>query len=111
MDSYQINVDGKEHNFLVFKRLTEPCHQCGVEACGKEDILWYETAEDKVSLVYDGSTIDIVVESFLSYTDIEKSELPVFISDWNMGKGWSDCWVYQGYSLDVGDLHCAIAML
>lgn len=105
MESYKIESNGKQFIFNVLKNTTSPCPQCGVPACGKEDILWYEDNGKRIALVFDGGYFDLAGEEFLKNhvgtTDYER--LPTFMKEWNESRGWTECWDYNGYVLQIDD--------
>lgn len=39
METYNVESNGKKYSFNVVKNTTKPCPECGIPACGKEDIL------------------------------------------------------------------------
>lgn len=48
------SVNNESFSLHIKKNLTEPCSECGVPACGKEDFLWYEKDGQRITLVLDG---------------------------------------------------------
>ncbi len=113
MDTYKIESDGKTFTFDVIKNTTEPCPQCGVPACGKEDILWYEEADQKLAMIFDGGYFDMAIENCIEkyIKTMDYNTLPTFLKDWSEQTGWSDCWDYIGYELDTNDFLNTLSIL
>ena len=105
METHAIESDGERFVFSVIKNTTEPCPQCGVPACGKEDILWYEDNGQNLAIVFDGGYFDLVGEEFFQKTNktIQYDSLPSFMKEWYEARGWTDCWDYNGYELEIDD--------
>ena len=84
METHAIESDGERFVFSVIKNTTEPCPQCGVPACGKEDILWYEDNGQNLAIVFDGGYFDLVGEEFFQKTNktIQYDSLPSFMKEW-----------------------------
>ena len=113
MEKYEIKSNGKHYVFNVIKNTAEPCSVCGVPACGKEDILWYEHDGERIAFIYDGGFLDAGLGTVLEKKseDIPYHSLPSFIRDWNECKGWEECWDYEGYELYIDDFLKTIALL
>ncbi|MCG8576828.1 MAG: hypothetical protein MI810_18250 [Flavobacteriales bacterium] len=105
MKLHEIESDGKKYIFHAIYNFTEPCPQCGVPACGKEDILWFEKEGKRKAIIFDGSYLDMAIEDTISANldQLKKRTLPTFIVEWNVSKGWVDCWDYDGYDLSSSD--------
>lgn len=109
---YCIVSNGERFEFTEFLNITQPCPECGVPACGKEDVLWYESAADeKIALIYDGAELDLLLEQFLARWAGSLASLPTFIRQWSECVGWEDCWDYHGFLLDRADFKAALQLL
>ncbi len=112
MQLHKIKSNGKEYIFNVINNFTEPCPQCGVPACGREDIIWFENNEKKEAIIYDGSYFELAIEAFfLENSEIKYENLPNFLKEWSELRGWVKCYDYNGYELDVNDFLKSIALL
>lgn len=105
MEVYEIESNGEKFTFNVLKNSTEPCPECGVPACGKEDILWYEDKIQRIAIIFDGGYFDLAGQEFFEkhIKTIEYDSLPTFMKEWNEARGWTDCWDYNGCELDIDD--------
>jgi hypothetical protein len=104
IELYEIQSDGKKYKFNVVKNTTEPCPHCGVPACGKENILWYEFENRNLAIIFDGGFFDLACEEFFNTSKPDNyHSLPEFMKEWNELKGWADCWDYDGYELQIED--------
>lgn len=105
METHEIESNGKKFFFNVVKNTTEPCPECGVPACGKEDILWFEDKNQRIAIIFDGGYFDLAGEEFFdkNIKTIKYGSLPIFMKEWNEARGWTDCWDYNGYTLDIDD--------
>ena len=105
MKTHEIEADGKKFIFNVVNNTTEPCPECGVPACGKEDILWYEHENQRMAIIFDGGYFDLAGEEFFgeNIKTINYDFLPNFMKEWNESRGWEDCWDYNGYELQIND--------
>jgi len=113
MNIHQVKTQGKTFTFHVIKNITTPCSQCGVPACGKEDILWYEHEQQRIAIIFDGGYFDLAGQVFLSeyLKTMDYLALPNFMKQWNESKGWEACWDYEGYPLDIDDFIKSIELL
>lgn len=112
MKLHEIESDGKKYIFEVLKNTTEPCPQCGVPACGKEDIIWYEENGKRISIIFDGGYFDLAGEEFFNNNKIiEYDSLPEFMKEWNESRGWVDCWDYDGYEIGIDDFLKSLELL
>jgi hypothetical protein len=93
MELYEIESNGKKYEFNVVKNSTKPCTECGVPACGKEDILWFEENNKRKAIIFDGGFFDLDGEEFFNKNikSIEYDSLPEFMKEWNESRGWEDC--------------------
>lgn len=105
METHEIESNGKKFFFNVVKNTTEPCPECGVPACGKEDIIWYEDKNQRNAIIFDGGYFDLAGEEFFdnNIKTIKYDSLPTFMKEWNEARGWTDCWDYDGYILEIDD--------
>lgn len=113
MKLIEIESDGKKFTFQAIQNYTAPCPQCGVPACGKEDILWLEENEQRIAIVFDGSTFDLAIEVLFreNIAAINYDSLPLFLREWNEARGWSDSWDYEGHELDPDDFLASMELL
>lgn len=113
METHEIVVDGKKYAFQVLKNTTEPCPQCGVPACGREDILWYEHENQRMAIIFDGGYFDMARDEFYerALEKIEFDSLPNFMQEWNELRGWEECWDYDGYELQIDDFLQSMELL
>ena len=113
MEPHEIVSNGKQYIFNVVKNTTEPCPQCGVPACGKEDILWFEIDKQRYAIIFDGGLFDIARDEFLELNEnrIKFDDFPVFMKQWIELNGWEDCWDYNGYDLDIDDFVESVELL
>lgn len=113
METHEIVVDGKKYVFQVLKNTTEPCPQCGVPACGREDILWYEHENQRMAIIFDGGYFDLARDEFFTKNGTHKSydSLPGFMKEWNELRGWEECWDYDGYELQIDDFLQSMELL
>ncbi len=65
MELHEIESDGKIYEFNVVKNSTEPCPECGVPACGKEDILWFEEDNKRKAILLTEASLTLLEKSFL----------------------------------------------
>lgn len=112
-DTYEIESDGKVHVFKVYKNTTEPCPQCGVPACGREDILWSESNGQRLSLIFDGGYFDMARDEYFEkeVNETNYRALPKFMKEWNELRGWNECWEFDGYELDIEDFILSVESL
>ena len=105
METHEIESNGKKFFFNVVKNTTEPCPECRVPACGKEDIIWYEDKNQRNAIIFDGGYFDLAGEEFFdnNIKTIKYDSLPTFMKEWNEARGWTDCWDYDGYILEIDD--------
>lgn len=113
MEQHEVIENGKTFVFEVLENLVEPCPQCGIPACGREDFLWYEEEGVRTAILFDGGLFNLVIESFLEQylKSMSYADLPIFIQEWNEARGWTDCWDYQGYELVTVDFLRALDLL
>ncbi len=113
MEIYEIESKGKKYVFNVIINTTKPCPQCGVPACGREDILWYEDSGKKISLIFDGGYFDLAIEEFFEEhgKSIIYDVLPEFIKQGNELRGWGECWDYEGYEIGIDDFLKSLNLL
>jgi hypothetical protein len=113
MEVYKIESNGEKYEFNVIKNSTIPCPQCGVPACGKEDILWFEEDHKRKAIIFDGSYFDLAGEEFFNKNikSIVYDSLPEFMKEWNESRGWEDCWDYDGYEIDIDDFLKSLELL
>ena len=113
MTTREIQSDGQRFIFQVVKNTTKPCPVCGVPACGKEDILWYEHNQHRMAIIFDGGYFDLAGQEFFrkKLKTINYDSLPEFMKEWNESRGWEDCWDYEGYPLDIDDFLASIDLL
>ncbi len=107
-------IINKEHfTFHVEKNLTEPCPECGVPACGKEDFFWYEKEGKRMALVLDGSYLDLVIQDYFktSYEKNTYASLPKFLRESNECIGWSEADDFGETELEIDDLLTAITLI
>lgn len=113
MKAQHIISNGTSFVFHVIQNTTTPCPQCGVPACGRTDILWYEEVQQRKALFFDGGHFDLALETLfkeaLSTTPYEA--LPHFLQAWQEDKDWADCWDYEGYPLVIDDFLMALKLL
>lgn len=103
---YSVLSERVHYEFRVQTQLCEPCPHCGIMACGREDILWYERGDERIAVIFDGGVFDqILAKTIDRVWALQTSPpLPRFLEDWNSDSGWSDHSDYVGYRLDVSDL-------
>ena len=113
MELYKIESNGKKFVFNVIENTTKPCPQCGVPACGKEDIIWYEEDNNRKAIIFDGGYFDLAGEEFFNNNlkSIEYNSLPEFMKEWNESRGWVDCWDYDGYEIEIDDFLKSLDLL
>ena len=113
MELYEIESNGEKYIFNVIKNTTKPCPQCGVPACGKEDIIWYEENGKRISIIFDGGYFDMAREEFFkkNIKVIEYDSLPEFMKEWNELRGWEDSWDYNGYEIGIDDFLKSLDLL
>ena len=113
MELHKIESNGKKYEFSVIKNSTEPCPQCGVPACGKEDILWFEENGIRKAIIFDGGYFDLAGEEFFNKNikSVEYNSLPEFMKEWNESRGWEDCWDYDGYEIGIDDFLKSLDLL
>lgn len=113
MKTHEIVSAGKRFIFNVVKNTTEPCPQCGVPACGKEDVLWYDDNGQSIAIIFDGGYFDLAGEEFFkkNIKTIQYDSLPTFMKEWNEVRGWADCWDYNGYELEIDDFLKSMELL
>lgn len=113
METYEIISDGQKFIFHVIKNTTTPCPACGIPACGKEDILWYEKGDQRMAIIVNGSDLDLAIGEFLNkhVKPIHYGSLPNFIREWNEARGWENCGDYDGYELQIDDFLQSIELL
>ncbi len=110
-----IKLTIQKENFLFYiqKDLTEPCPECGVPACGKEDFFWYEKDGKRITLVLDGSLLNLIILDYFKVI-FEKSNyasLPKFLRESNECIGWSEAEDFVGTELDIDDLLAALDLI
>ncbi len=112
-NEYKVVSNGQEYLFNVLKDLTEPCPQCGVPACGKENYFWVEKAGERLTLILDGAYLDIIIDEYfnVNFTKVVYASLPVFFRAYNEAIGWSEADDFNGMAIDVDDLLTAINMI
>jgi len=111
---HHVELDGKRYTFHIIKDMREPCGGCGVLDCGKENILWYEEYNQRISIFIDTSYFDLAIEEFFEERSSrsEFNSLPSFMKDWAQRKGWEDYDDYSdGYSLDIDDFLTSLKLL
>jgi hypothetical protein len=54
LETYKIQSNGKNYIFRIKEDTTEPCPICQIPACGKEDFLWYEIENERITIIFDG---------------------------------------------------------
>ena len=113
MELYEIESNGKKYEFNVVKNSTEPCPECGVPACGKEDILWFEENNKRKAIIFDRGFFDLAGEEFFNKNikSIEYDSLPEFMKEWNESRGWEDCWDYDGCEIGITDFLKSLDLL
>ena len=113
MELYEIESNGKKYEFNVVKNSTKPCTECGVPACGKEDILWFEENNKRKAIIFDGGFFDLAGEEFFNKNikSIEYDSLPEFMKEWNESRGWEDCWDYDGCEIGITDFLKSLDLL
>ncbi len=113
LELHEIVSDGKKFTFYVVKNFTEPCPECGIPACGKEDIIWYEHNRQRFAVIFDGGYFDLAMEEFIGKNlDLLKNKgLTKFLIEWNGSFGWVDCADYDGYELDIVDFLKSLTLL
>ena len=113
METHEIESKGKKFIFNVVKNTIEPCLECGVPACGKEDILWYGYESQRIAIIFDGAYFDLALEEFFdkNIRTIKYDTLPIFMKEWNEARGWTDCWDYNGYTLQLNDFLASMELL
>jgi hypothetical protein len=112
-NKHKVEVNGQEYIFNVQKDLTEPCPQCGIPACGKENYFWIEDGGQRQTLVLDGSLLDVIIEQYFNVNilKVEYETLPKFLREFNEHKGWSEADDFNGSEIDVDDLLEAINII
>lgn len=113
MQLHEVNHQGKTYTFHVLKNTTEPCPQCGIPACGKENILWYESEGKRMAIISDGENMDLAIGEFLKryLPNNEYASLPKFVKEQNESKGWYEAWNYDGFELDIDDFLASLKLL
>jgi len=106
LNEHKIEVNGQEYIFKVQKDLTEPCPQCGVPACGKENYFWIIEKGKRQTLILDGSLLDLIIEQYFNVNilKVEYETLPKFLRESNEYIGWSEADDFNGTEIDVDDL-------
>lgn len=107
---HKIEHNGNEYKFDVFKDLTEPCSQCGVPACGKENYFWINEKGRRQTLILDGELLDLIIEQYFTVNikKVKYDSLPKFLTESNENKGWSEADNFEGRPIDVDDLLLSI---
>lgn len=102
---HTVESNGIKYSFRVIADLTQPCPQCGVPACGKENYLWYAQEGERYAFIFDGGLFDLMGEEYFSknITKVNYAQLPQFMKEWNEHRGWEDCWDFNGYELGIED--------
>jgi len=113
MVNHEIESNGYRFIFNVVRNTTKPCPTCGIPACGKEDILWYEDKKERIAIIFDGGYFDMAGEEFFgkNINTIDYDSLPIFMQEWNEARGWTDCWDYNGYELEINDFLKSMELL
>lgn len=113
MELYKIESNGKQFTFNVVKNYTEPCPQCGIPACGEENIVWYEDNGQRFAVIFDGGYFDLAIEECIgkNINILKNDSLPVLLKEWNESSGWVDCSCYEGYNLNIDDFLHALILL
>lgn len=99
---YTVQNNGKTYNFSVYKDLTQPCPECGVPACGKENYFWINRDEKRETLVLDGSILELIIEEYFN-VNIKKVSyrlFPKFLRECNENIGWSEADDFEGTKVD-----------
>ena len=112
-NEHKIEVNGKEYIFNIQKDITEPCPQCGIPACGKENYFWIEEKAQRQTLVLDGSLLDEIIEQYFhkNILKVDYKTLPAFLREFNEHIGWSEADNFKGTEIDVDDLLEAIELI
>ena len=111
METYQIESNGETFSFNVFKNTTESCAECGVPACGKEDVIWYEYNNKRIGIILDGGYFDLALEEAINKA-LNNSILPNFLKEWKELKGWTNSSDYNnGYELQIEDFLESLELL
>lgn len=107
---YVINVDGIDYEYDVLMNLAEPCPQCGVPACGKENYFWYEQGGRRKTLILDGDELDMFIHEFFEskIQEVDYASLPKFLRESIECSGWADAMDHDGAELDIDDLLLAL---
>ncbi len=110
---HEIEVNGKKYTFKVQKDLTEPCPQCGIPACGKENYFWFEEKELRHTLILDGAILDSIINQYFkaNIQKIKYASLPKFLRESNECIGWSEADDFEGTKIDIDDLLSAIDLI
>ena len=113
MKLHTIESGGQKFIFNVIKNTTQPCSHCGVPACGKEDIIWYEYNNQKIAIIFDGGYFDLGLSDFFkgNINPENYDSLPEFMKEWSEARGWEDCWDYEGYEIQIDDFLRSIDLL
>ena len=113
MELYEIESNGDNFVFNVVKNTTKPCFCCGVAACRKEDILWYEENNKRISFIFDGGLFNMALEATLKKTLklVNIESLPNFMKEWSLCSGWEYCWDYNGHSIEIDDFIKSLNLL
>ncbi len=110
MELYNIEHNGNNYTFNVIENFTEPCPECGIPACGKENIIWFEESNIRNAIIFDGECFGLALDEFLEKKGNEV-KLPKFIKDWSELKGWEECDDYDGFELDKDDFLNSMKLL
>ena len=103
LEPYHVQDDkGNALVFYIVENRTKPCPQCGVPACGKEDILWYEKEGKRIAIIFDGGLFDLAIEMYFqkNVNANNYSTLPKFLRAWNEDIEWAANWDYNGFDID-----------
>jgi hypothetical protein len=97
----------------MIRNTTEPCSQCGVPACGRENIPWYEEQGYRLAYIFDDGYFDLALGEYFSHFIHPKNyaDLPRFMRDWNELKGWEDSDEIYGFDLEIDDFITAVRLL
>lgn len=113
MQTYTVQSNGQTYKFSVYKDLTQPCPECGVPACGKENYFWINQHGQRETLVLDGAILELIIEEYFN-VNIKKVSyvlLPKFLRECNENIGWSEADDFEGTKVDREDLLKAIKLI
>ena len=100
-------------NHKIIHNYTEPCPHCGIPACGRDDMLWYEENNKRITIVFDGGHFDLELQAFFKQNKkkLDYNTVTIFMKEWNEARGWSDSDDLNGEKLDIADFQHTLKLI